>query len=239
MAQVGCSSCQPTDSVKAMKTIWGTDSNQGKSPTDLILPLSTSGVLMEKVPLCSVMIYSSQWNYPQDTSTHHHINIYDREWIPLYKQNVYSVHKNMNSRQHKPFQKCFIHIHPLALLHLLLKHRARLANTSKIKIRVQTQTGYILGMLMATFSPRRSLMFRVSVLKSHNKQPQTIFYICHSLNQLTKQQQHSSARNCDVKTVIPESRVSLVCHFVGHKHRSGGSPVRRWLRLRNCRIRTS
>jgi len=128
---------------------------------------------------------------------------------------------------------------PVALLRLLLEHRARLANTSKIKIRVQTQTGYILGMLMATFSPRRSLMFRVSVLKSHNKQPQTIFYICHSLNQLTKQQQHSSARNCDVKTVIPESRVSLVCHFVGHKHRSGGSPVRRWLRLRNCRIRTS
>ena len=40
---------------------------------------------------------------------------------------------------------------------------------SNDKLNTEAQTDYILGMLIVTFSPRRSRMFRVNVLQWHNK----------------------------------------------------------------------
>jgi len=60
------------------------------------------------------------------------------------------------------------------------------------------QTGYILGMLIATFSPRRSRMFCVNVLQQytqHNTSLHTVTQTSHfnCTNQLIK---HAKTRCC-------------------------------------------
>jgi len=65
-------------------------------------------------------------------------------------------------------------------------------------------------------------MFRVNVLQSHKQE--TIFYTCthvtvkHSLTKLTAAGVESESET-NTQSVIPEPGMSLVCHFMRHKHR--------------------